>query len=699
MVDAKKRLVALAVVAGVGLSGCDLSQKDPDFPDSIAPTTFTALYNPLAGQTPWPNDFFYFGTTDGTLNIPSPYNAQPFTAWGVPLNTLDGFSTTAPSNVGFSMPVDPASLTNSASVRMVEVYLSNTTKTPASAAELPPGVTSPVSRVLTNGVDYIATVSTDVDSDGKIVRVTPVKPLRPSKGAVNIGYMVYLTNAIRDMNGNAVQPSDTYAALKAAPANCSNFTDATSKGLCGFAKAQLAIASAVKFNTDDIVLSYSFSTQSVEDTFAVLAATTTAQPTAVQATGLTTKQALPGAAGKANIFAGTTRLPYFLTKPASTSDRVILTNYWTAAGPSPVPGVDPTSRNLTRFNPVPLKTSDVTIPLLVTVPNATAAGGACVKPAAGWPVLIFQHGLGRNRTDALGVADSFADVCFVVAAIDMPLHGLTDTTNPFYQKDNERTFNVDLVNNTTGAAPGDGKIDGSGQHWINLSSPLTSRDNWRQGEGDHITLTKSIGSLDLNADGTSDVDKSRIHYLGQSLGGIVGGVHVHFSNDLRTATLNVAGGLIAKLALDSPSFGPSIRAGLGALGLVDNSTLFNNFFRDFQTVLDPGDPVNHIYDAQKEVALHLQKVVGDTVVPNSATDRLIAAGQLKKVSAVGPTAVAEGSGAFTTFTAGSHGSLLDPSSSPAAWAEMQTQAVKFAASANQPGGPFVVITNPAVIQQ
>jgi len=255
------------------------------------------------------------------------------------------------------------------------------------------------------------------------------------------------------------------------------------------------------------------------------------------------------------------------------------------------------------------------------------------------------------------------------------------------------------VNNTTGAPPADGKIDGSGQHWINLTSPLTSRDNWRQGEGDHITLTKSIATLDLNGDGTSDVDKSRIHYLGQSLGGIVGGVHVHFSDDMRTATLNVAGGLIAKLALDSPSFGPSIRAGLGASGLVDNSTLFNNFFRDFQTVLDPGDPVNHIYDAQKEVAVHIQKVVGDTVVPNSATDRLIAAGQLKKVSAVGPTAVSAGSGAFTTFTAGSHGSLLDPSSSPAVTVEMQTQAVKFAASANQPGGPFVVITNPAVVQQ
>ena len=45
MVDAKTRLVALAVLAGVGLSGCELDQKDPNYPDSIAPTTFNALFN------------------------------------------------------------------------------------------------------------------------------------------------------------------------------------------------------------------------------------------------------------------------------------------------------------------------------------------------------------------------------------------------------------------------------------------------------------------------------------------------------------------------------------------------------------------------------------------------------------------------------------------------------------------------------
>jgi dienelactone hydrolase len=699
MVNAKSRLVSLAVLAGVALSGCDVSQKNPDFPDSLAPTTFNALYNPLAGQTPWPNDFFFFGSTDGTLNIPAPYNAAPFTLTGVPLNTLDGWSLSAPTNASFNQSLDPSSVTGN-SVRMVEVYLSNTTKMPASAAELPPGVTNPVSRVLQPGVDYLAAVSPDVDSAGKILRVTPLKPLRPSQGAVNIGYMLFLTNAIRDVSGNVVQPSDTYASFKSAPANCSNFTDAVGKGLCGFAKGQLAIAQAVGINPADVVLSWSYSTQSINDTLGYLAQAVPAQAIAVQATGLTTKAILAAAAGKANVYVGTTSTPYYLTKSATPSSNAVLTSFWTAAGASPVPGLDPASRNLTRFNPVPNKTADLTIPVFVTVPNATAAGGACVKPAAGWPVAIVQHGLTGNRFQAVAIADSFADACFVVAAIDMPLHGVTDTTNPFYQKDNERTFNVDLVNNTTGAPPADGKIDNSGQHWINLASPLTGRDNWRQGTADLIAFSKTVTRLDLNADGVADVDPTRVSYVGISLGGFMGSNFLGFAPNVRTGTVSVPGGVITKLALDSPTFSAQLLPGLSAQGLVKDSTIFNNFIlRDQQTILDPGDPYNLIKGAQAAVPLHLQKVVGDIVIPNNSTDRLIAAAALKKISTLGPTPVGKGTGGYTTMTAGSHGSLFDPTASVAATVEMQTQAVKFAASANQPGGPFVVITNTSIVQQ
>ena len=43
------------------------------------------------------------------------------------------------------------------------------------------------------------------------------------------------------------------------------------------------------------------------------------------------------------------------------------------------------------------------------------------------PVAIFQHGITRNRSDALAMADGFADQCFVVAAMDAPLHGIVNT--------------------------------------------------------------------------------------------------------------------------------------------------------------------------------------------------------------------------------------------------------------------------------
>jgi hypothetical protein len=303
----------------------------------------------------------------------------------------------------------------------------------------------------------------------------------------------------------------------------------------------------------------------------------------------------------------------------------------------------------------------------------------------------------------LRIADAFADACFVVAAIDAPMHGITDKTSPFYCPTNplcavagERTFNVDFLNNATNAQTPDGQTDGSGTWFFYVGNTLFSRDNLRQAEADMIVFTKSIGTLDFTGDGVADVDPKRIHYVGISLSGIMGGSHLHFAGDTQTATLSVPGGPLSLVSLQSATL--PFR-GLIALNLPFNSTLYNNFWNEGQAVLDSADPANHILSGQKVVPMHLQKVVGDTVIPNVSTDYLINAAKLKKISTLGPTAVGEGTGGYTTMTAGSHGSLMDPTASAAATVEMQTQAVKFAASAIQPGGPFVVITNPAVVQQ
>jgi len=696
------RLTATAWLAAsaLALAGCSNTISDGGPPD-VGPTNTTsgnnnpaggatvggtaprALFAPLSGLLPYPTDLYFSGSTDGTLNLP----ANPFQPALAAVNALDGFSTSAPIEVRFSTPLDPASLT-AASIRVIQVNIDNSTK-----------ATIGVVRPLVLGTDYALELATDAGALGTMLKIRPLKPLVPSTGTTNNGYLVLVTNAVRDVTGAAVAADTDYATIKSALPTCTTITNATLNGVCRLTGAQLQIAGALGVPAANVVLSFSFSTQSVEDSLARLATLATAQPITATATGQTTQQASAALQGKANIFTGTLSVPYYLKVATGPQDTGVLTTLWLASGPPALPGADPTSRFITRFNPIPAKTADLLIPLLVTVPNATANGGAgCPKPPAGYPAVIVQHGLGESRLNALTVADAYADACFVVAAIDLPLHGVTDRTSLFYQGAGERTFNLDLVNNATGAAGPDGQIDPSSTHFIQIPSPLTTRDNLRQAEIDTVTLNKSLPRLDVTGDGVADIDPARLHYLGQSLGGIVGGAHARFAADTKTATLTVTGGLLTQLFPDSLVYGPGIKAALAAQGLIEGTTPYNNFFRDVQAALDAADPINHIADAVRLKPVNLIQVTGDRSIPNSATQRLVTAANLRRIGSAGSTPVSAGNGTWVNFTAGAHGTLFDPTSSPAATAEMRSQAVQFAATATAPGGPFVVITNTAVLQ-
>jgi pimeloyl-ACP methyl ester carboxylesterase len=398
--------------------------------------------------------------------------------------------------------------------------------------------------------------------------------------------------------------------------------------------------------------------------------------------------------------------------------------------------LDPNSRFLTRFNPAPVPTETLQVPILVTVPNANSVPQG-IKPVGGWPVLIFEHGILRNRTDMLAVADSFADSGFMVVAIDLPLHGLTDPTSPLYASGTnplysglslpatgsiERTFDLDVLNNTTGAAGPDGQIDSSGANFINLASVLTTRDNLREGAADLITLTRSLPNLSLSNGTTGDIDPTRIHYLGHSLGAIVGGVYLGVASktEVSTATLAMPGGGLANLLRDSPTFGPRIVAGLSAQGLMQGTTAFEQSLRDTQTVVDSGDPVNYIAAAASQHPIHLMQIVGsplsppDQVVPNSATQRLIDAATLSRIKAPsmpGPVTNPSGFRSYVNFIVGDHGSIIDPTASLAVTTEMQAEAITFAGAPvppipqlsfpgfpAAPPGTAVLVLNPPVIQ-
>jgi hypothetical protein len=130
---------------------------------------------------------------------------------------------------------------------------------------------------------------------------------------------------------------------------------------------------------------------------------------------------------------------------------------------------------------------------------------------------------------------------------------------------------------------------------------------------------------------------------------------------------------------------------------VPDSFAFNLFRRDFQSIIDSGDPVNYIAATQATVPTHLIMWPGDTVVPNASTEYLIRAAGLKKLTDLGPNPVTAGDGAYVLFSEGGHGSIFSPTASPAATAEAQAQALLFADSVNEPGGPFVVLINADVL--
>ena len=722
--------MALGMFALAGCSGSDDNNKGPNPPPPVPEAV--ANFDIATGTLPYPADpFFFAGSTDGTVNITVTLPTRPG-AMRTALNSQDGWGLAVEPWTGFSMPLLPSSI-NGNTVKIVKVYLNPTNKAPVDvtdanqvAAYLPTGwnlAQGPVAGVLTYGTDYTAKVDPAIDSGGRILTITPLKPFQASTGPAttggkvfNIGYIIYLTNGLTSTLGQPFSADTTYAAFKAAPADCSTIADATAKLVCQFTKPQLAIANAVGINPANVILSWSFSTQSMNDPFAVIAATATPKPTAIvplynAGLGRIVNTADFGAFGKANIYVGSTQLPYYLTAtnptqtPAEQNAAVNL-SFWKAANPPPPPLANPAGQSysyVTMFNPIPGPTTTVTVPIFVTVPRIGVS--ACPgMPVGGWPVAIVQHGITRNRTDAVAIADSFADACTIVVSMDLPLHGITATDpvnpltalhcflppaapNPACLGAYERTFDVDLD-----GTPG---IDSSGAYTINLASPITSRDNLRQGEADMIQLARSVpglavaqaapGSLPVGAVG---VNADRVGFVGLSLGAIVGGASGQYmAADVTSAALSVPGGVITKLLLDSPSFGPAIRAGLQAQGLTPDSTPFGQFFRDMQTVVDSGDPFNHILATQAALPTLLFMVEGDTVVPNSATQRLIYAGGLAQNTTLGAIPVAAGAGKWSYFVEGSHGTLFDPSASLPATQEMQAQTVTFTAS----GGAAVVV--------
>jgi len=665
----------------------------------------TADFDLRPGQeaVPTPSNLL-FGRTNPDLTLALPFDPNDLTApFIMAINTLDGWSTTERWTTTFSSfpnRVDPSSIVPGQSVRLFEVSTVFGTLV----------IVNGVVRELTPGVDFVATMISD-----DVLGIIPLKPLQEMTT-----YMAVLTNDINDTVGNDATPSQFYHLTKSQEpwvdenGDSSNvfFDNATAATLESARQITLSMETAAEsagIPREDIILSWTAQTQSITPVLKVLRSMARPAATEAMPTGLST--AALGGAGAADIYMGIITLPYYLGLQTAENPLGPLTDYWTASPGAYVPpfdtlGLDPNSTNLTVANPIPVKTSDQTVPMLITTPNTNSGH---TKPAAGWPVVIFTHGLGGNRTNLLATADSLAAAGFASIGIDGVLHGITpqDTAlaalyienTPWADVANERTFNVDYVDNLTGAFGPDGLVDPSGAHALNLLSHLTWRDNLRQSEIDNSILAVTIPFIDIDGDTLPDFDGSTVNYAGISAGAITGTVFTAIEPTISNSFLSVGMGGLSRGAEASQTFGPPIRASLASLGVLPGTATYELFFTALQTVLDSADPINWAAEASRLRNVLVHEVIGDTVVPNfvltaplSGTEPMIATMGLTPYSSTQQNpAGLDLAGRFVPPA--SHGSLVSPATSPAATVEMQKQMVTFFAS----DGTAVVVEDAATM--
>lgn len=417
------------------------------------------------------------------------------------------------------------------------------------------------------------------------------------------------------------------------------------------------------------------------------------------------------------------------------------------------------TKHLTKFNPIPAIKGYETVSVLISMPNAAKLAllhnnpDLATAPAAGWPTTIALHGLGGGKEMSLAYAGTYAAMGVATMAIDMPLHGARS-----FDANGDGIYEVTATDPSFGAVIGqpDAFTNGNPLVFVNISSTLSVRDNFRQATMDHLGVRFALNTLatDLSTEDKAQLfDVSKISAQGLSLGAIVGtDFATYASTGLKHPTAGVdlpnyyainavslaapTGGLAGSFA-GSATFAPvlfsNITASATFKALVDKANtagyevgspeyaalvqaVYAQFIPTFafavQTAVDSADPVNHAATLKATgLPVHLIEIAGDgngnladQVLPNRV-DNFPLSGTEPLITALGLSCVdtsSKGSGAVR-FAKGHHSSIVDPSEkestdgmAAAATVEMQTQVANYAVTAGK-GEAAISVTNSAVI--
>lgn len=654
----RKYMTAALVGAALLIGGCNSPTGETGVvvnPDPRA--DFVVQYIPTAQNRramPYPNDIWLSGSTDGTLNIPGTLASTGAAGANLPsVNLTDGYSTTAVITVPFNYPVDLTSVKPYMPIDLAGTPLYGpatnfwvlNVSTGLPLYPLIPGVTTEATA------HYTIRVSTATDTQGAVLEIVPLRPLAPETT-----YAFVVTAGVLDVLGNPLAADNQFRDIRDACFSGETLANAALDRIKTLAVCPILQTANALFGLPGpaFMAAWTVSTQSIGLSLEVVNEGATAQASLLVPSGLNTGTATGGQLpGYADIYVGTLDVPYYMDpNPAN-----MYSATWQGAG----------GTNLTKYNPIPVPRTTLTIPMIATVPNGTYPGEAPPKPAEGWPVVVYLHGVTSNRTTAIAMADTFAAAGYAVIAIDQPLHGVLDPASPLFQGSespfgaNERHFGMDFFQ-ASGAPGPDGQIDNGGQIFtVSLQAPRVTRDYGQQIASDLMTLIRTLPTIDLDGNpATQDLDASRVHFVGVSLGSLLGSSFLGTNTEVASATLSSAGGDWTLFLTDTNSFfGRALISGItAATGIQPNTSGMTEFLRDWQQVLDTVDPLNYAGKMVANLPLHVIEILNDNTVPNSTTEKYARVAGLTTVSS--STANPEGIRGIVRFTNGGHTSLLDP---------------------------------------
>ena len=519
------------------------------------------------------------------------------------LRELDGFGTTTGQLFEFSAPVDPKTVTSGT----VQLY------------KVAQGATTPIPATVTLAADKVR------------VEVTPkTMPLD-----TETTYALVLRPGIRDATGKAVMPMLTGYFLGAK----ASLVD--SKGVSQLSSVEDADASRLdrvrasmaplmdSLGRSNVMAAWPFTTLTVNKTLLQSLGAAEQVKLSADPKGITKKSAVKAALEFPIGLVSLLQVKEVIEGTIATADYL-----------------DPKTRK--RRKEGSYQVAD--LPFMLTIPN----GAKKDKPL---PVVIFGHAICTERRFVLAVANYLATRGFAAIAIDFPYHGSRSHCawngpicfpDPFNKGGKMLCPNPCKSGSTCGTdgkcRDSNGKSTGlakwpilpmyqaSGAAFIELASIPGTRHHFLQAIIDLGALSRSLRKGDWKKIAGYGFKTDKIHYLGQSLGGIIGGTYAALDPHVSRAVLNVPGANLVPMFIDSKYFSSHIDSYLKREAINKGTAEHQKFLHIAKWFMDSFDPLNVArylskdalpgQEAKNSRKVMVQMATLDFIIPNKYTKQL-----------------------------------------------------------------------------